>query len=86
MRLIAEFLDKQVTEDVINRIAEQCSFEAMVKNMKTFTVDSGVKLLRKGEVGDWKNYFTPDIDNWFESKVMNELKGTGLTFQYENIN
>lgn len=86
MRLIAEFLEKQVTADVINRIAEQCCFEAMAKNMKTFTVDGRVKLLRKGEVGDWKNYFTPDIDKWFDSEVMNELKGTGLTFQFENIN
>ena len=54
----------------------------MAKNMATFTLD-GPKMLRKGEIGDWKNHFTPDIAKRFETEVMNELMDTGLTFDLE---
>ena len=40
----------------------------------------GPKLLRKGEIGDWKNYFTSDLNEKFENEVMNKIKGTGLVF------
>ena len=53
----------------------------MAKNMATFTLD-GPNLLRKGEIGDWKNYFTPDIAKRFETEVMKALMDTGLTFDF----
>ena len=39
------------------------------------------KLLRKGRIGDWKNYFTPEQNKMFENEVMNKLIGTGLEFE-----
>ena len=57
----------------------------MAKNMATFTLD-GPKLLRKGEIGDWKNYFTPEIEKRFETDVMKELMDAGLTFDFEPWN
>ena len=54
----------------------------MAKNMATFTLD-GPKMLRKGEIGDWKNHFTPDIAKLFETEVMKALMDTGLTFDFE---
>ena len=36
------------------------------------------KLLCKGRIGDWKNYFTPEHNKMFENEVMNKLIGTGL--------
>ena len=42
----------------------------------------GPKLLRKGEIGDWKNYFTSDLNEKFENEVMNKIKGTGLVFDF----
>ena len=53
--------------------------------MSTFIVD-GPKLLRKGEIGDWKNYFTPEIEKHFESEGMKELMDTGLTFDLWLLN
>ncbi|XP_029198230.2 sulfotransferase family cytosolic 1B member 1-like [Acropora millepora] len=82
IQLIAEFLEKPVSADTINKIAHQCTFKEMAKNMATFTLD-GPKLLRKGEIGDWKNYFTPDIAKRFETEVMKELMDTGLAFDFE---
>lgn len=85
VRIIAEFLEKPVTEDVINRIAEQCTFKGMMMNASNYWLgDSaeGPNLLRKGEIGDWKNYFTSDLNEKFENEVMNKIKGTGLVFDF----
>lgn len=84
VRLIAEFLQKPVTEDIINRIAEQCSFQGTMKNVTSYRLNDGPKLLRKGEIGDWKNYFTPDLNERFENEVMSKLIGTGLEFNFES--
>ena len=43
------------------------------------------KLLCKGRIGDWKNYFTPEQNKMFENEVMNKLIGTGLEFDL-NLN
>ena len=44
-------------------------------------------LLRKGVVGGWKNYFTPELNERFEKEkeiwVLEKLKGTGLEFDFE---
>jgi len=40
-------------------------------------------ILRKGVVGDWKNYFTPEMNERFEKEVLANLKGTGLEFEFE---
>lgn len=66
-------------------MAEQCSFQGMMKNASNYWLkDSadGPKLLRKGEIGDWKNYFTPDLNERFEKEVMDKLTGTGLEFDF----
>ena len=74
------------TEEMINRIAEQCTFKGMQKNKASLSAfagwSEGPKLLRKGETGDWKNYFTPELNERFENEVMDKLKGTGLEFDF----
>ena len=85
VRRIAEFLGKPLTEDVINRISDQCSFKGMMKNASNYWLAGtaeGPKYLRKGEIGDWKNYFTPEENEMFENKVMDKLRGTGLEFDF----
>ncbi|XP_044172185.1 sulfotransferase family cytosolic 1B member 1-like isoform X1 [Acropora millepora] len=80
---IAEFLEKPVSKDIVNKITHQCTFKEMTKNMSAFTFIDDLKVLRKGEIGDWKNYFTPEIEKRFETDVMKELMDTGLTFDFE---
>ncbi|XP_074609116.1 sulfotransferase 1C4-like [Acropora palmata] len=80
---IAEFLEKPVSNDIVNKITHQCTFKEMKKNMSTFTLTDDLKVLRKGKIGDWKNYFTPEIEKRFETDVMKELIDTGLTFDFE---
>jgi len=86
IRDIARFLEINATEETICQIAEQCTFKGMQKNKESFSALAGVtdgpKLLRKGEIGDWKNYFTSDLNERFENEVMDRLTGTGLEFDF----
>jgi len=87
VRLIAEFLNRPVTEDTINKIAEQCSFQGMKENESRYLPEgreAGPTFLRKGKIGDWKNYFTPDLNKKFENEVLDKLRGTGLQFDFGN--
>ena len=84
--MIANFLNKSLSDDLISRIAEQCTFSAMKKNAASFslpTKDGESSILRKGVVGDWKNYFTPELNERFENEVLEKLKGSGLEFDFE---
>ena len=84
--MIAEFLNKPLSDELINRIAEQCTFKGMTKNAASFKIsekDDGAMLLRKGVIGDWKNYFTPEQNERIEKKVLEKLDGSGLEFDYE---
>ncbi|XP_027039724.1 sulfotransferase 1C2-like [Pocillopora damicornis] len=86
VRLTANFLNKPLSEDIINRIAEQCSFNGMTKDLSRYTVrfnEGQTSILRKGVVGDWKNYFTPELNERFEKEVLSTIEGTGLEFDFE---
>ena len=84
--MIANFLKKPLSDDLISRIAEQCTFSGMKKNAGSYSIptkDGESSMLRKGVVGDWKNYFTPELNERFENEVLAKLKGTGLEFDFE---
>ena len=58
----------------------------MKKNAASYSIKSHegeTSLLRKGVVGDWKNYFTPELNERFENEVLAKLKGSGLEFDFE---
>ena len=55
----------------------------MMKNLKSYLLcetEDGPKFLRKGEVGDWKNFFTPEQSERFDKELLAKLDGTGLEF------
>jgi len=84
--MIANFLDQPLSDDLIRRIAEQCTFSGMKKNAASYSIptkDGESSMLRKGVVGDWKNYFTPELNERFEKEVLDKLKGSGLEFDFE---
>lgn len=56
----------------------------MTKDLSKYSLNEGkVCLLRMGVVGDWKNYFTPELNERFEKEVLLKLEGTGLEFDFE---
>ena len=84
--MIANFLNKPLSDELINRIAEQCTFKGMKENENSYKTRDDVQsspLLRKGVVGGWKSYFTPELNERFEKEVLGKIKGTGLEFDYE---
>ncbi|KAL9974593.1 hypothetical protein ACROYT_G011646 [Oculina patagonica] len=86
VRMIANFLNKPLPDDLISRIAKQCTFSGMKKNAATYAIptkDGESSMLRKGVVGDWENYFTPELNERFEKEVLAKLKGSGLEFDFE---
>ena len=82
VRKVAEFLDKSLTSEEVEAIAKHTDFEQMKKNPgcnfrhweKTGMVATTSKctFMRKGKVGDWRNYFTEEESNAF-MKWRNEL-------------
>ena len=83
--MIANFLNKPLTDELITRIAEQCTFKGMKDNEVSYRREENQSspLLRKGEVGGWKNYFTPEMNERFDKELLAKLKGTGLEFDFE---
>ena len=83
IRAVGEFLNKPLSEEVTQRIAHQCSFEGMAKNPASFQVFPNVdaiSFLRKGEVGDWKNHFTAELNEKFEREFLAKAREHGLEF------
>lgn len=68
--------------DVLNRIVENCSFEEMNKNLLSYWLFDGLKLLCKGEVGDWKNYFILELNKRFEEEVLDKFRGIGIELDF----
>ena len=84
--MIANFLNKPLSDQLINRIAEQCTFKGMKENENSYKPWDDVHsspLLRKGVVGGWKSYFTTELNERFEKEVLGKIKGTGLEFDFE---
>ena len=88
VRKIAEFLGKSFDMELIKRIAKQCSFESMKANpainiWNEIRKPNAPSFIRKGKVGDWKNYFTEEQNKAFDEQYAERMKGTGLDFEWE---
>ena len=86
--MIADFLHKPLSDELISRIAEQCTFKGMKENeisLKIRDEQESSPLLRKGVVGGWKSYFPPELNARFEEEVLAKLKTTPseLVFDFE---
>ncbi|KAL5708490.1 hydroxyjasmonate sulfotransferase [Ranunculus cassubicifolius] len=95
VKKLAEFLGCPFTQEeesqgIIDGIVKLCSFDHLkkldVNNQMTpryFSRMSSRKiLLRKGEVGDWMNYFTPSMISQLDRIIKEKLHGSGLEFHY----
>ena len=87
---IAKFIECDVTDDVIEKVAAKTSFDVM-KNDDTanyswnfpHVVNSGASaFMRKGEVGDWKNNFAPEQSAEMDKICRERLNGSGLEFDF----
>ena len=88
---IASFLEVDLSPDVVKKIADLTTFDRMKADstanmswMKEFNDEEGKPAFcRKGEVGDWKNYFSAEQSAEFDRKSREKLKDTNIEFDYE---
>ena len=92
VKKMAEFMGYNLEEEVIDTIVEKSTFQSMRDNPAT-NLDkiempvAAVKpdaqpFLRKGIVGDWRNYFTPEQNAEFDAIYAEKMKGSGLEFEF----
>ncbi|CAL1274355.1 unnamed protein product [Larinioides sclopetarius] len=88
LKKIAAFLDHKLSPEDLISIKEHTDFKSMAKTESTaLSEDSSIgnkgSFYRKGQVGDWKNYFTQDMIQMLDDKVNEVLKDSGLQYTYE---
>ena len=75
---------------MIQRIADQTTFAAMSDGKGRFYDeesreswrDPNIKFIRKGEIGDWKNYFTEEQNRRFDELYEKRMAGSGLELEF----
>ncbi|VDI62289.1 Hypothetical predicted protein, partial [Mytilus galloprovincialis] len=74
IRKLADFLEVQCTDKLIEDIAKATSFENMKENKIDFSkaVDGITHIYRKGIVGDWKNHFTVAQNEQFDAQYVED--------------
>ncbi|XP_041129656.1 sulfotransferase 1 family member D1-like [Polyodon spathula] len=86
---VMRFLERSLPDDIIDRIIELTSFSAMkenpMANYSTFPdslFDRSVSIfMRKGEVGDWQNHFSPEESRLFDEHYEKMMSGTSIPFR-----
>lgn len=90
LRTMSAFLGTNLSEDIIQKIAEHCSFKTMkVNSMSNFSLVPKVLMdsdkssfLRKGVSGDWKNHFSSEQLAKFTSAIRKELENESFTLPW----
>ncbi|KAK4727093.1 hypothetical protein R3W88_032010 [Solanum pinnatisectum] len=72
---------------VVDEILQMCSIEnlsnLMVNTNGKFSTGEEYKLFfRRGEIGDWKNYFTKEMSDKLNHIIEEKFQGSGLKFSY----
>ncbi|XP_066303551.1 sulfotransferase 1B1-like [Branchiostoma lanceolatum] len=80
---VADFLEMEVDDNAIKRIAQDCTFHNMRQVFDASNLKDRTVMARKGVVGDWKNHFTPEQSRAFDAIYRERLEGSGLEFEFE---
>eukprot|EP00092_Neocalanus_flemingeri_P007301 GFUD01007883.1.p1 GENE.GFUD01007883.1~~GFUD01007883.1.p1 ORF type:complete len:334 (-),score=84.53 GFUD01007883.1:170-1171(-) len=78
---LCRFLDHPLSPGKIDALVSHVKFENMSKNPMANPLaglKTNTKFMRKGEVGDWKNFFTSERSNKWNQWIKENTEGTGL--------
>ncbi|XP_003704743.2 sulfotransferase 2 [Megachile rotundata] len=89
----AKFLGKSVTDEQVAGLSEHLKFSKMAANpainLESILPQKGVpeddKFIRKGKVGDWRNYMSEEVSKRFDEWTEKHLRGSDLEFDKEVI-
>lgn len=82
---IATFIGKELPPEILERILNQTSFDAMKKEGNanfSFLREFKGDVVRKGKVGNWKEYFTEDQSKRFDRLLEEKFAGLGLKLEF----
>ena len=87
---IAKFIFADIpSASVFEEVVKQCSFDSMKVNpaanfswTEDFRHSDQAKFMRKGKVGDWRNYFTAEQNIAFDALYAEQMKDSGLDFEF----
>ena len=85
---VSNFLGYHLTEDKISKLNDHLYIDNFRKVMvNSITGDekrkeSMKKFIRKGQVGDWKNYFNEENNKVWDLWIAENLKGTDIIFPH----
>lgn len=91
--LIADFMGRTLSKEKIEKIAKHCSFDEMkantMVNREVLPIPdlfdmSQSKFMRKGIIGDWKNYFSTQQNELFDKIYEEKMQGLGLTLSFDS--
>ncbi|XP_069313508.1 sulfotransferase 1E1 [Eulemur rufifrons] len=86
-----QFLERKPTKELMDKIAQHTSFQEMKDNPYTNYTTLPEKIMnhkvspfmRKGIIGDWKNYFTVALNERFDKHYEQQMKGSTMKFRTE---
>ncbi len=84
---IATFLGHQLSDSLLEQIVQKSSLQDMKKDFNVFFFRSPVwegksEFIRKGIVGDWVNYFSPEQSDFVDAQCEEHLEPLGITFDF----
>uniref|UniRef100_A0A1X7UYV1 Sulfotransferase domain-containing protein n=1 Tax=Amphimedon queenslandica TaxID=400682 RepID=A0A1X7UYV1_AMPQE len=91
---IADFMGSDLNESIIQKISRKCSFENMKLNPLAnpddllevkvkIKNDASSGFLRKGDIGDWRNYFSSEQSVRVDDEFVKKVAESGLEFDYD---
>uniref|UniRef100_A0A1A8QAZ8 Sulfotransferase n=1 Tax=Nothobranchius rachovii TaxID=451742 RepID=A0A1A8QAZ8_9TELE len=88
---VSSFLQGPLLEDERNSCVQHCSFSSMKDNkMCNYSLvpdeivnHSKGSFMRKGKIGDWRNMFTKQQNQYFDSVFNSKMKDCSLEFVWE---
>ena len=91
IRKVAKFLGKELSDEQVAALVEHLNFNKMKENMnasagsieKKAVHEGKGHFMRKGKAGDWKNYFTAEMNQRMDEAIEKHFKPIGLEFTYE---
>ncbi|XP_015912284.2 sulfotransferase 1A3 [Parasteatoda tepidariorum] len=87
VRRLSDFLKQPLSVEEVDAIVNHCSFESMKTNKMVNRENLPIsdlfdmtqsKFMRKGIIGDWKNYFTQEQSEEFDEVCSDRLSGCDL--------
>ena len=87
IQTICTFLGITPDDEVVRSVVKRTTFKNMQKNPYTNMENNdsfpGMKnFIRKGEIGNWVEYFTSEQNEYMDNLIATRLKRTGLHFKY----